>query len=86
MNEQERLYSRSFERVANELDYINLIKAIQKLSAGLAAIISDDDKLIKQSRELYLNRTTISNVDEEWNKFYKFLDMKDRKDVLEQYE
>ena len=28
MNEQERIYARSFETVADELDYINLIKTI----------------------------------------------------------
>ena len=70
MNEQERIYSRNFEAVANELDYINLMKTIQKLSAGLAAMIHDDENLLKEARELYLNRTTISCECKTWNKFY----------------
>ena len=60
MNDQDRLYARCFETVAKELDYINIIKSIQKLSAGLAALIQNDEELIKQSRKLYLNRTTIT--------------------------
>lgn len=49
-----------------ELNIINMVKSIQKLKAGMQAIIGRDDKLLNESRDIYLNNTIIySETDHE---------------------
>ena len=42
-----------------ELNIINMVKTIQKLKAGMSAIISNNNDLMKQCRNIYLNQTII---------------------------
>ena len=70
--------------INKELDIIHLLKTINKLKAGVSAVISADKKLMKSAKELFLNHTTIftDSEDEQQchieNKFNEFLKLKTR--------
>ena len=46
LKEQEILYQEGYLAVEERLNLINIVKRIQKLEAGLGAVIKDDDALI----------------------------------------
>ena len=45
--------------VQNDLNIENIVKTIYKLKAGLAAIIGNNDKALKKTKELYYSNSTI---------------------------
>ena len=59
--------------IFQELDVIHLLKTIQKLKAGLSAIINDDKKVIAKSRQIYWRNAMIGSEPDQ-NEFFKFLD------------
>ena len=76
--------------VVKELDMIHILKSIHKLKAGLAAVVENDNKLMKLSREMYLNHTTIfSDTEAEkehflHNKFTEFINVDNRGQTITQ--
>ena len=62
--------------------------SIQKLKAGLSAVIQENPKLIKRTKEFYFsNQIVFSDTEEEYemrkdNKFYKFLEQNDRQMII----
>lgn len=71
-----------------ELDIIHILKTIHKMKAALAAVIENDNKLMKRSRHMYLNHTTIFSDSEEekklflHNRFTEFINVDDREDTI----
>ena len=53
-----------------ELDIIHILKTIHKMKAALAAVIENDNKLMKKTRHMYLNHTTIFSDSEEETKLF----------------
>lgn len=76
--------------VVKELDIIHILKSIHKLKAGLAAVIENDDQLMKKCRDMYLNHTTIFLDTEDeatyfhHNKFTEFLKLDKRDETIAQ--
>ena len=74
------------------MDLINIVRKIEKLEAGLSAVIGNDDDLMRKTREFYLSNTTLlitldkcsKSHTKPNNKFTKFLDTKSRTEVIEQ--
>lgn len=44
--ESEVIFNEGLMNVKNDLDIVTLLKTIQKLKAGIAALIKDDDQII----------------------------------------
>ena len=63
--------------------------SIQKLKAGLSAVIAENPKLIQKTKEFYFsNQIIFSDTDEELemrkdNQFYKFLEQNDRQLIID---
>ena len=63
-----------------ELDVVNMLSTIQKLKAGMSAIMADDERMMeKTKRFFYSNSTIFSDTEEEGemkaqNPFFQFLD------------
>ena len=61
------------------MDIVHIIQSIQKLKAGLAALIDEDNTMIKKTKELYYSNSIIyDDTDDEikykrTNCFYDFL-------------
>jgi len=50
----------SYEQMKTELNVIYLLKTINKLKAGLSAIVRNDKNLIKRAKMLYINNSVVS--------------------------
>jgi hypothetical protein len=46
-------YLRGLKKVQNDLDFIGLVRSIQKLKAGVSAIIRNDKDIMNLTREIY---------------------------------
>ena len=46
-------YLRGLKKVQNDLDFIGLVRSIQKLKAGVSAIIRNDKDTMNLTREIY---------------------------------
>jgi hypothetical protein len=60
------------------------LSTVQKLKAGLSAIMEDDEKMIEKTKRFFYSNSTIFSDSEEENemkannKFHQFLDQDDR--------
>ena len=59
LKESEILYHEGYEAVVQRLDLINIVRKIEKLEAGLSAVIQNDDDMMRRTREFYLSNTTL---------------------------
>jgi hypothetical protein len=50
---QEPHLKRAIYKVKRELDVTNLLQTIQKLKAGLSAVIQNDKNILERSKKLY---------------------------------
>ena len=44
------IYDKGYHKVANDLYIVNLVNTVNKIKAGVAAIIDDDPKVIKKAK------------------------------------
>jgi hypothetical protein len=50
---KDKVIERCKEKISRELDIINIIQTCQKIKAGLAAIIADNQGLFDKTKNLY---------------------------------
>ena len=66
----------------------NLLLTVQKLKAGLSAVMADDERLMDKTKMFFYSNSTIYSDSEEEqemkskNKFLEFLDQDDRNVLL----
>ena len=71
------------------MDVANLLLTVQKLKAGISALIADDKRLLHKTKQFfYTNCTIYSDSEEELavkhrNKFSEFLEQDDRNILLD---
>jgi hypothetical protein len=53
ISSKHKKYKRGLHKVQKELDFIGHIKVLQKLKAGLSAIIKNDKTLLDETKRLY---------------------------------
>ena len=70
MTKSEAIYQKGYNKVVKELDIIHILKTIHKVKAGLAAVVENDNELMKLSRDMYLNHTTLFSDTEDEKKFF----------------
>ena len=46
-------YHRSVHKAKTELDVVNIVRCLQKLKAGVSALIKNDDKIMREVKELF---------------------------------
>ena len=84
LSKSEYIYQKGYDKVVKELDIIHILKTIHKVNAGVAAVIENDSQLMKLSRDMYLNHTTLfSDTEDEkkqflHNKFTDFIKVDER--------
>jgi hypothetical protein len=90
MSKSMRLYQKGYHKVVKELDIIHILKTLHKIKAGCSAVLENDKDLIKLSRDMYLNHTTLfSDTEDEkmlflHNKFTDFLNVDHREEIIDQ--
>ena len=66
LSKSEYIYQKGYDKVVKELDIIHILKTMHKVNAGVAAVVENDSQLMKLSRDIYLNHTTLfSDTDDE---------------------
>ena len=50
LNADQKKYKRALNKARNELDILNISTTLQKMKAGLAAVINNDNKLVYSSK------------------------------------
>lgn len=58
-NRNQHFFAQAKKRVEKDLDIINLIKTVRKLKAGLSAIVNNDQKILKKTKEIYMHGASI---------------------------
>ena len=88
LSRTEKIFIKGFHRISKELDIANLLLTVQKLKAGVSAIIENDQRLLHNTKQFfYTNCTIYSDTEEELevtrsNKFSDFLEQDDRNMLL----
>ena len=84
MKRTEKIFLKGLYIIQKELDIANILTTINKLKAGLSAVMADDTHLMDRTKRFfYSNSTLFSDSEEEKqmkakNKFLQFLDQDDR--------
>lgn len=60
--EKEKAYENGRKKIMKEMDIVNIIMTMQKLKAGLSAVIKNDSNLIYDAKKIYNNEITISTT------------------------
>ena len=69
MNRSEKIFLKAFHSVQKELDIIYIMKTIQKLKAGMAALYENDkernEKMMDTTKAIFYSNMTIYSDSEE---------------------
>ena len=53
LNRTEKLFIKGWFQYQKELDIVNLLNTINKLKAGLSAVMADDTKLMEKTKRFF---------------------------------